>query len=275
VYPTMVDSNWSRDGSFIQNRALNERGVKQLVERFANGLDRSSPKNHMSGTMGETEVVKLLNCIQEVRDLLCERGEDGGNIMYGYEELKAGLGKLNDRHEYPVVSEDVWATYDGESLTLQAGQHRFEALKQIKENKEDQWWPIRIYRGPLSLRALDRLRENVDEVHLSLKDGQRFLHCMLYQHQVEKLQVRYNSVESIEEKERLGRQIDEMKGTLELKYREFSHGSSTRAKAVRARPKLADSIYRAICIPGIAEEFSFGSMGDVLAYRYLEVGPVY
>jgi hypothetical protein len=93
------------------------------------------------------------------------------------EKLKEAFENKLDRDSRIHHMSAIIKQSEVERLALQAGQHRFEAL--LRMNRVDPVWPVQVY-TELSLPALDYLRQNVDNVHTPLTDGQRWIHVIKY-----------------------------------------------------------------------------------------------
>jgi len=259
-----LDWTESDDVEKVSNRPLDPRGVKQLVEAFGQNLDRINPKHHMAATSSHGNIHNLLKGINGIAWTKVDN-ED-------FDSLRMQLKLLNDKAEYPTISSELWESTDCSQFICEAGQHRFAALEQVFPDKaEERYWPVRVYFRPLSLSALTRLRENVTNTQLPLSDGERFLQVMQIRRAIG--EVRKQLVNAVGERaeEVLKMRLRELEDAETMKILEFSRSAATRAKPILARPTFAEAIAEGLSIPALARDFSFGSMGDVLALRCPEV----
>jgi hypothetical protein len=267
LFRNQVDTDWG-SSSKVRNRSMNRKGVDKLKERFSENLDLLNPKHHMSATVDKRNAEKLLLAMKKSR---CEWAD----ISEDFESLKRRLILENDLAIYPIVDVEVWNEADCECLTLQAGQHRYAALEETIEEEGRRCWPVRIYLTPLSEKSLTRLRENVVEVQLAQSDGERFIQIIQYQHLEAECKGRMEESEvGSEEYTKAQAMATQAREAAEMKKKEFGNGSSSRAKAVLARPKFAEILFNSLSMPALAEDFSFASMGELLALRCQEVRDV-
>jgi len=244
IYSEHITTEWKQTG-IIPNRRVDSAAVKKLCTKFATNLDRSDSRHHMKVTIDKNDVTKLMKALNMT---------------------KTQLRNTLITCDYPLINPALWNQYKGTRLVLQAGQHRFAALKELMPDQGEQWWPAQIYAEPLSLDALDRLRSNTNEVHTALNDGERFLHLSLYQKQLDEIEAsnRRYTEEGIAEKSKLNR-------TIKLKFDEFDPGSIARAQQLWNRPGLRNAVADALEIPGLAATLSLAAFGDILSLRIMNV----
>jgi len=239
----LVTPDWDTVGN-VPNRPVDSEAVKKLVEKFKTSLNRMNRDNHIVVTIDAKKVEPLLKAFGTT-------AED--------------FRKSADALEYPLVTEGIISSCRGVRFVLQAGQHRLGAIEQLYPNPADRWWPARVYSQDLSLKALDRLRENVNVVHTGLSDGERFLHLMKYQESLDELDAKEDKTPDDEAK------IDSFKEALANKFHEFDAGSGQRAKQLWNRPLLRKAIINCLKIPGLRAQFSLTAMGDILTFRFMKV----
>jgi len=248
IYRNQVTTDWVSEG-LIDNRAIDTNAVKKLVSKFYVGLDRMNPRHHMMVTISKEDASKLLQTLQLNAEELAQR---------------------HIKQDYPVLTEDIFDHYRGDlrgrMLVLQAGQHRFTALSEVVPEPKDQWWPARVYFADLSLDALDRLRENVNDVHTGLNDGERLLHIFKYEQR--KQEVHRDAALDEPTKRKI---VSDLEEAQRLKFSEYDAGSYGRAYQVWDRLNLRTAVVAALRIPGLRACLSFASMGDVLSWRMMGV----
>lgn len=245
VFPDQVNAKWREEG-LVSNRSLDDAAVKKLAAAFEESMDRVNPRHHMVVTIRENDVEKLLNALNMTKEKLKESAAQS---------------------EWPLITKDVWRKYGSSSFVLQAGQHRFAALKLCIVDPNQRWWPATIYIESLSLNALDRIRANVTEVHTSLCDGERILHLATYQAKIDEIASNSELRDSNDGKARLKSLTEAMR----WKYGEFEKGAVPRVKQLWERVGLRNAISAACEIPGIKQGVSVTSMGDILSLRIMEV----
>ena len=85
---------------------------------------------------------------------------------------------------------------------------------------------MKLYSEEFSLEMLNRLRENVNDVHTELNDGEKFLHLVKYQAKLNELQNDDRTVDTDEDREEI-RNINKF---MRLKFEEFDSSSFNRVK---------------------------------------------
>jgi hypothetical protein len=248
LYGAQVDTHWVSDG-LIENRAIDANGVKKLVEKFYVGLDRMNPRHHMTVTLAKGNFDKLLQALKMTSEEFIQ---------------------CHTKQDYPLLTEQIFDQYSGvlggALPILQAGQHRFAALDTMFPSEEDRWWPVRVYSDDVSLDALDRLRENVNDVHTGLNDGERLLHIYKYEERKQEILGDKGLTEVTKRTK-----ISDLEQAQRLKFSEYDAGSHARAYQVWERVKLREAVVRALRIPGLRACLSFASMGDALSWRMMKV----
>ena len=174
LYRDNVDPSWtSTNGLQDENRSVDTAAVDKLHCTLATQLDRVLPRHFMNATIVRDQVSALLSAL-EIDSLMV-------------------LQNKSTEFEYPLMTLDAFAKFTnsgGTPLTLQAGQHCFQALR-IKVNTKDAWWPAKLYYGDISLGALDCLCENVKDTQTELNDRGRVLKLWCYQQGMDNLKLYY------------------------------------------------------------------------------------
>jgi len=205
-----------------------------------------NPRHHMSATIPTVDIDKFLRALGKSADALRE---------------------ASAKQDYILIDENTWNKFNGRRFVLQAGQHRYAALNIVFQDPAERWWVVRLYASDLSLDALTRLRENVNEVHTALNDGERLLHLGRYQSRLDEF-MRDPIVSQSSEGQR---NIVELDKSIQLKFQEFDASSVPRARQLFNRLSFRRAILSALEIPGIRAGFSLGSMSDSLGYRAMAV----
>jgi hypothetical protein len=245
MFRNQVTTKWEKNG-LIPNRNVDQMAVKKLVARFSSGLDRMNPRHHMTATIDPKDLPQFLAALEKTQEQLLQ---------------------ASAKQDYRLITEQIWNKFNGPRFILQAGQHRFAAIHLIFDDETMKWWPIKIYIGDLTLDALDRTRDNRNEVHTGLNDGERIMHIAKYQSKLDELKKELNDRGS----EVNTGEIEELTKSIRLKFEEFDAGSVPRAKQIWDRPALRRAIIRALDIPGVRAGFSLSAMGDILTLRTMGV----
>jgi hypothetical protein len=175
VHADDVDPEWKVPVGTIRNRPLDLAAVSKLVTIIGSSTDkRTEPAHHAAGTLPPSMVDELLKVHPEWAD---------GKIK-----------ELNANGIYPYMDHDFFDKHSsGVRIQLEAGQHRYAAIKQFKPEPtgtSEQWWVVDLYRQCLAEPSYAYLRQN-DETHVSAtKDGERLWQLHVAKQQLHELQAR-------------------------------------------------------------------------------------
>jgi hypothetical protein len=206
------------------------------------------PRNFMTATISPEELPRFLESIGMTN-----------------EQLKNASAK----EDYPLITPEIWGQFNGNRFVLQAGQHRFAALAQTRKHIYDRWWPTRLYLSTMSIDALFRLRENLNEVHKGLNHGERLLRFVEYQRRMDS--VPFFAAQELEESDEWLK-LNEL---LKLEMKGFGPGSYSRAKQVWSNQSFRKAIVNALKIPGVRASFCLGSLREIMTLNCLSVGPLF
>jgi hypothetical protein len=249
-----VNPNW--DGSKLsQNRPLDNGAVNKLSEEFATrGLKRELREHHMHGAVPSDKVDVLVKAL-------------GFGSVSEFKER-------SDKGDYVLVNATKWAAWTKADpkgkIGLQAGQHRFAALKTYDGVKaEDKWWPVRIYNYDTLLPAtLTHLRANTNITHTSLGDGSRFLTCYDKQKVIEQL------VEIAPHKRQPDHEAnnDALWDSMNFEVSLYTEAAAKRHRQIWRHEALRNSIAELmIAVPALRTGLKLSVMNDILAFRSLQV----
>jgi hypothetical protein len=249
----------------IQNRPLDRRGVDNLKAEFrVHGVQKLAHKNHMSASSDKENILKLLRCLN---------GTAWPRVPDEYEALREQLRLLNINSKYPATDIKTYPALSSmKSFVLQAGQHRFTALNEVyADEPANRWWPVQIYTEPLSAKAYTYIRENAKTTQLALSDGERFNMIMNIVSSADSFRKSQNKVDKRDSRYAvLSKRISDLDGSARLLMVQ-GNTKNTRLKSLLKRESLCAAIHQGIQNGALARDFSFGAMGDILAWRITDV----
>jgi hypothetical protein len=249
LYRRYTTAKWDAAG-VIQNRALEATAIANLVKRFQTaGLERIDPRNFMTATISPEELSRFLESIGMTN-----------------EQLK----NASANEDYPLITPEIWGQFNGSRFVLQAGQHRFAALAQIRPDINDRWWPTRLYLSTISIDAIFRLRENLNEVHKGLNDGEKLLRLAEYQRGLDDLPEWGRGRTRAQDEE-----CAKLTGLFRLEMTGFGPGSYSRAKRVWAKESFREAILSALKIPGVRATFCLGGLREIMTLQCLSVSHLF
>jgi len=245
------------------------------METFSVSLNRNNQVHYMSGTSTRENIISILKAIKHSPEVAkFTKDEDWESAgMDEFDRLKHGLLELNRQGCNPKFTREMFQELRCKEIVGQAGQHRFKALENLFPDQPEQlWWPMTIYSSPLSIGALNRLRDNAKITILPLTDGQRFR--LLMQHRKRRFRL-MNEIGNYQKQAlAVPPELEDQADAALAAYNETLGGyvgHNNRVVGLLNNVALSDSLYETLILNGLAEDFTFGKMGDLLSMRIPEV----